>query len=44
LVPVIMLTGVRSPFHVSAARHERAYDALQKPMLLEQWLDIPVKI
>jgi two-component system phosphate regulon response regulator PhoB len=38
--PVIMLTGMRSAFHVSAARRAGAYDVLEKPMQLDEWLSI----
>jgi CheY-like chemotaxis protein len=43
-VPVIMLTGMQSPFHVNAARQAGAYDVLEKPMMLDGWLKIPARV
>ncbi len=43
-VPVIMLTGMRSAFHVNAATEAGAYDVLEKPMLLDQWLKLPLEV
>lgn len=42
-IPVIMLTGMRSAFHVNAARQAGAYDILEKPMMLDEWLKIPAR-
>ena len=43
-IPVIMLTGMRSEREVDAAKEAGAYEVLEKPMLLDEWLKIPVQI
>jgi DNA-binding response OmpR family regulator len=42
--PVIMLTGMRSTFHVETAKASGAYDVLEKPMALDEWFKIPGQI
>jgi CheY-like chemotaxis protein len=43
-VPVVMFTGMSSPFHVNAAMQAGAHEVLEKPMLLSEWLKIPAQI
>jgi CheY-like chemotaxis protein len=43
-VPVIIFTGMSSPFHVNAAKKAGAHGVVEKPMLLREWLKIPARI
>ena len=43
-VPVIMLTGMRSAVYVNAAIRAGAYAVIEKPMQLNEWLEIPARI
>ena len=43
-IPVIMFTGMRSPIQVESARQSGACDVLEKPMQIDEWLEIPAHI